>query len=262
MCRSCCSSWAAPSPRASRSSAARSSTGSAERSGPIGWRAAGALDGEVAFLAGAVTKAMLFTGGVDSVIGHDPALADVAREAYIEGAARAARQLRSAAPAADEIVLSGRMTSEPAVHDALLAALAGLGEVRMLDGLRLARQAGRPGGGARGGWPGRWHASGPGESAQDSGGDGNGAGPPARHHTRGRPPPARSARWLSGGRTCSSPACRPGRSRFPPPARATVSRRSTRSATWIFARWPRCSRSAPTVPRAIRRRPRWPRAGR
>jgi predicted butyrate kinase (DUF1464 family) len=103
-------------------------------SGPIGWRAAGALDGEVAFLAGAVTKAMLFAGGVDSVVGHDPALADVAREAYIEGAARAARQLRSAAPRADEIVLSGRMTSEPAVRDALLAALAELGEVRMLPG--------------------------------------------------------------------------------------------------------------------------------
>ena len=31
-------------------------------SGPIGWRAAGALDGEVAFLAGEVTKAMLFPG--------------------------------------------------------------------------------------------------------------------------------------------------------------------------------------------------------
>jgi predicted butyrate kinase (DUF1464 family) len=103
-------------------------------SGPIGWRAAGALDGEVAFLAGAVTKAMLFTGGVDSVIAHDPALADVAREAYVEGATRAARQLRSAAPHADEIVLSGRMTSEPAVRDALLAALAELGEVRMLAG--------------------------------------------------------------------------------------------------------------------------------
>jgi predicted butyrate kinase (DUF1464 family) len=103
-------------------------------SGPIGWRAAGALDGEVAFLAGAVTKAMLFTGGIDSVIGHDPALADVAREAYIEGATRAARQLRSAAPRADEIILSGRMTSEPSVRDPLLAALAGLGEVRMLTG--------------------------------------------------------------------------------------------------------------------------------
>jgi predicted butyrate kinase (DUF1464 family) len=58
----------------------------------------------------------------------------VAREAYVEGAARAARQLRSAAPHADEIVLSGRMTSEPAVRDALRAALAELGEVRMLAG--------------------------------------------------------------------------------------------------------------------------------
>ena len=88
---------------------------------------------------------MLFTGGVDSVIGHDPALAGVARDAYIEGATRAARQLRSAAPGADEIVLSGRVASEPAVHDALRAALAGLGEVRMLTGFAARAKQGAQG---------------------------------------------------------------------------------------------------------------------
>src|SRR6266571_936792 len=36
-------------------------------SGPIGWRSPGALDGEVAYLAGEVTKAMLFRGGARSV---------------------------------------------------------------------------------------------------------------------------------------------------------------------------------------------------
>lgn len=103
-------------------------------SGPIGWRAAGALDGEVAFLAGAVTKAMIFQGGVASVTEGDSGLAAVALEAYLEGAVRAVRRLRTAAPAADEVLLSGRMASEPAVRDALMAALADIGPVRPLAG--------------------------------------------------------------------------------------------------------------------------------
>ena len=36
-------------------------------SGPIGWQAAGALDGEVACLAGEYTKTMLFHGGVTTI---------------------------------------------------------------------------------------------------------------------------------------------------------------------------------------------------
>src|SRR4051812_29750725 len=42
-------------------------------SGPIGWQAAGALDGEVAFLAGAISKAELFHGGVTTLLEHTPA---------------------------------------------------------------------------------------------------------------------------------------------------------------------------------------------
>src|SRR5207245_2511905 len=42
-------------------------------SGPLGFRAAGALDGEVAFLAGSVSKAMLFTGGAAAIAGWDDA---------------------------------------------------------------------------------------------------------------------------------------------------------------------------------------------
>jgi predicted butyrate kinase (DUF1464 family) len=103
-------------------------------SGPIGWRAAGALDGEVAFLAGEVTKEMLFQGGVATVAAHDAALSEVALEAYLEGAVRAVRQLRTAAPAADEVLLSGRIAGEPVVRDALTAALSDIGEVRPLTG--------------------------------------------------------------------------------------------------------------------------------
>ena len=114
-------------------------------SGPIGWRAAGALDGEVAFLAGEVTKAMVFRGGVASITEDDPGLEAVALEAYLEGAVRAARRLRTATPAADEVLLSGRMAAVPAVRDALAAALADLGEVRPLEGFAARAKQGAQG---------------------------------------------------------------------------------------------------------------------
>jgi predicted butyrate kinase (DUF1464 family) len=114
-------------------------------SGPIGWRAAGALDGEVAFLAGEVSKAMIFRGGVTSVASGDAGLGAVALEAYLEGAVRAARRLRTAAPAADEVVLSGRIAAQPAVRDALAAALADIGQVRPLAGFAARAKQGAQG---------------------------------------------------------------------------------------------------------------------
>jgi predicted butyrate kinase (DUF1464 family) len=103
-------------------------------SGPIGWQAAGALDGEVAFLAGEVTKAMLFEGGVERISRARPALREAAVEAYVEGAARAARQLRTAAPSASEVLLSGRHAADPEIRRRVALALADLGEVRPLAG--------------------------------------------------------------------------------------------------------------------------------
>jgi len=111
----------------------------------MGWRAAGALDGEVAFLAGEVTKGMIFQGGVTTIVEHDPALGALAREAYVEGAVHAARRLRAAAPSAGEIVLSGRMAADPAVHGPLAAALADLGEVRPLAGFAARARQGAQG---------------------------------------------------------------------------------------------------------------------
>jgi predicted butyrate kinase (DUF1464 family) len=111
-------------------------------SGPIGWGASGALDGEVAFLAGEVSKAMLFQGGVASITADAASLGPIALEAYVEGAARAVRQLRSAAPDAEEILLSGRMAADTAVRAALLPVLAELGSVLPLEGFALhAKQA-------------------------------------------------------------------------------------------------------------------------
>ena len=114
-------------------------------SGPIGWRAAGALDGEVAFLAGEVTKAMLFGGGVDAVIARDASLAPMAREAYVEGAVRAVRQLCQSAPAADEIYLSGRLGSEASVRDRIASALADVGQVLPLAGFAARAKQGAQG---------------------------------------------------------------------------------------------------------------------
>jgi len=62
-------------------------------SGPIGRRAAGAWDGEVAYLAERVTKAMLFQGGTDNDV------------AYVESGLKAIAALMVSVPGPAEIVL-------------------------------------------------------------------------------------------------------------------------------------------------------------
>ncbi len=86
----------------------------------MGLLAAGALDGEVAYLAGTITKQTLFGGGAAAVMGNSAATpesfaendsgpARIAWEAYIESAVKAIAALRVSAPTASEVVLSGRM---------------------------------------------------------------------------------------------------------------------------------------------------------
>ena len=103
-------------------------------SGPIGWRAAGALDGEVAFLAGEVSKGMLFDGGVERITAADPGLRTTALAAYVEGAMRAARVLHGSAPSADLVLLSGRHALDPEIGGPLRWALAEIGAIRPLTG--------------------------------------------------------------------------------------------------------------------------------
>ncbi len=85
-------------------------------SGPLGVRAAGALDGEVAFLSGVVSKDMLFGGGVLAIGGRGASLA------YMESAVKAVVSLSvSIERRADlEIVLSGRQASVREVRDELV----------------------------------------------------------------------------------------------------------------------------------------------
>src|SRR5687768_6369216 len=113
--------------------------------GPIGWRSAGALDAEVAFLAGHVSKAALFQGGVSSLLDREPDRLAVAMEAYVEGAAKAIRQLRSSAPSADEILVSGRKAAERDVLEPLAADLADVGPVRLLAGFSVNAKQGAQG---------------------------------------------------------------------------------------------------------------------
>jgi predicted butyrate kinase (DUF1464 family) len=108
-------------------------------SGPIGWKAAGALDGEVAFLAGDITKAALFQGGISSLLERVPALRPVAVDAYVEGIVKTVRHLRCSAPSADEILLSGRNAADEEIQARIAIEVTDVGPVRLLTGS--ARQA-------------------------------------------------------------------------------------------------------------------------
>jgi predicted butyrate kinase (DUF1464 family) len=97
-------------------------------SGPLGMRAAGALDSEVAFLAGSVGKDLVFRGGAATIAGMPDADADtiaasadprarLAWDACLEGAVKAVAALRVAAPAAGELIVSGRLARHAAIRD-------------------------------------------------------------------------------------------------------------------------------------------------
>jgi predicted butyrate kinase (DUF1464 family) len=105
--------------------------GAGGTSGPLGARAAGALDGEVAFLAGSVPKGLLFTGGAATIAGTPDASAealtvpttargDLAWEAYLESAVKAVVSLAVSAPRACEVIISGRFARIDRVRDELV----------------------------------------------------------------------------------------------------------------------------------------------
>jgi predicted butyrate kinase (DUF1464 family) len=94
-------------------------------SGPIGMQGAGALDGEAAFLAGPISKAMLFKGGVRDIPEAE------GRAAFVESAIKAVAALRVSAPLAIEVLLSGRLATEAWVRQPLADRL---GHVRIAGG--------------------------------------------------------------------------------------------------------------------------------
>src|SRR5881628_1832715 len=126
--------------------------------GPLGFRAPGALDGEVAFLAGSVPKSLLFDGGAAALAGWDggPGSPDalgnpqtarehIAREAFVEGAVKTVRFLRASVPAPREIVLSGRLARVEGVRRAIAPRLEGIAPVRVLDGFAAEAKEGAQG---------------------------------------------------------------------------------------------------------------------
>jgi predicted butyrate kinase (DUF1464 family) len=105
--------------------------------GPIGARACGAMDAEVAYLLGpALSKRTVFSGGAL------PALPEGPEEGWLalaEGAAKAALSLTASVPAPREILLTGRLA--PRMIDRLQARLAHVAPVRVAAGLAAARGA-------------------------------------------------------------------------------------------------------------------------
>ena len=103
-------------------------------SGPLGASSCGALDGEVAFLAGQVTKQMLFSGGALAVAGipesRAEAIAEVttparrrALEGYLESITKAVAALTVSAPSARVVVLSGRLAKVTTIRGGLMSRL-------------------------------------------------------------------------------------------------------------------------------------------
>jgi predicted butyrate kinase (DUF1464 family) len=104
-------------------------------SGPLGARAAGALDGEVAYLAGSISKGFLFGGGAATIAGTPDAPAEslalpdttrgrLAWEAYVESAVKAVAALATTTPRASEVLLSGRLAGVRGVREELARRLA------------------------------------------------------------------------------------------------------------------------------------------
>jgi len=129
--------------------------GAGGSAGALGFRAPGALDGEVAYLAGTVSKALLFRGGATTVAGWKegsepverlahPATPQerVASEAFIESAVKTAVALALSVPGPAEFVLSGRLARVEAVSGAIRARLEPFAPTRLLEGFAaVAKQA-------------------------------------------------------------------------------------------------------------------------
>jgi predicted butyrate kinase (DUF1464 family) len=106
--------------------------------GPLGWHSSGAWDGEVAFLAGTLTKDMLFRGGR---VGTPEEPSALGLAAYIESVHKAVLALTASLPAPREILLSGRHARDAEVRSALEPRLAAIAPVVDLEGFaKVAKQ--------------------------------------------------------------------------------------------------------------------------
>ena len=114
-------------------------------SGPMGLRAAGALDGELAYLLGRFPKSVIFSGGAAYVAGtpeiapeafeasSDPAARD-ARQAFEEAVLKAVAAEHALVPQAREILLSGRLSRLDGLVGGLVERLSAFAPVRRVTG--------------------------------------------------------------------------------------------------------------------------------
>src|SRR2546428_180886 len=133
--------------------------GAGGSAGPLGSCGGGALDGGVACVAGAGSKAMLFTGGAASVAGWDAAAVvaperfarpaapreRVAWDAFVESAVKFATAIALSVPSPREFVLSGRLTQVEAVQQAIRQRLGVVAPTHSLDGFASVAKQGAPG---------------------------------------------------------------------------------------------------------------------
>ena len=99
-------------------------------SGALGWRSAGAWDGELAYLLAPLAKRDLFAGGVCSIADRALAIA-----MFRESLRRAVAGLRAITPF-DDVILSGRLLAdESALADLVRHDLSTFGAVRLLPSL-------------------------------------------------------------------------------------------------------------------------------
>jgi predicted butyrate kinase (DUF1464 family) len=130
--------------------------GAGGTSGPLGLRGSGALDGEVAFLAGSIEKRLLFGGGAATVAGTPDATAEtlalpetarglLAWDAYLESAVKAAAAMAVSVRRPHEVILSGRVARIAGVRDQVAERLRDVVEaapVHVLKGIAtVAKQA-------------------------------------------------------------------------------------------------------------------------
>ncbi|MEA3377679.1 MAG: DUF1464 family protein, partial [Chloroflexota bacterium] len=124
-------------------------------SGSLGYRAAGAMDGEVAYLLGEFPKGTLGSGGVASIAGQPEASPEqliaradtdrrcrLAWDAFTESLVKGTAALLTVAPATREILLSGRLCRVPPIYRRVEEALAPFAPVRRVSGFaRVAKEA-------------------------------------------------------------------------------------------------------------------------
>ncbi|MEM2909575.1 MAG: DUF1464 family protein [Nitrososphaerota archaeon] len=116
------------------------------KAGP-GFLTSGAWDGEVAYLAGSISKADLFKGGVRSFVGDDSMMpedflerakkdkrATLAWEAFMEGIEKCVWSLRAVVKKPQAIMLSGRLSRIPGIYDELEKRLSAIAPVDRVQG--------------------------------------------------------------------------------------------------------------------------------